>query len=437
MSGLPEGAGQVTAPMHEWERFPKAPEHLTGVELGDDAATQDLLRRLSGSGRLVVSDLRRGVVVDSRSYVGRVTIGNLEVTIQPKLAPGPLLRLLRYAYRLGNLELFELSDFDTSALAFQDLLICQLAAEMDALRSRGLRREYTRRDADLGSPRGRLDIGRLAREGGVRNASLPCTYFERREDTPLNRTLLAGVRHARGLTEETSVRARLGRAAAEMAEGVTEVRLTDGLLRAARRARNRLSAAYVPALTLIELLHAGDGISLEDGAERLPLRGFLFDMNRFFQALLSTFLRENLPGRTLQDEYTLRGVMAYDRRHNPRGRPDPTPRPDYVVRRGTRVEAVLDAKYRDSWETEPPAAWLYQLAVYALAPEASGRAAILYPTTHPDATEACVEVRDPAGGNLRARVALRPVRLDLMAELVAPGSPRHLRSAFAAALVGG
>ena len=39
--------------------------------------------------------------------------------------------------------------------------------------------------------------------------------------------------------------------------------------------------------------------------------GFLFDMNVFFQRLLSRFLRDNLAGARIADELAIRNLLAY------------------------------------------------------------------------------------------------------------------------------
>ncbi len=141
-------------------------------------------------------------------------------------------------------------------------------------------------------------------------------------------------------------------------------------------------------------------------------------MNHFFQALLSRFLRENLAGYELGDEYGLRGMMANRPGWNPRNRQAPTPRPDFVVLKDRRPIATLDAKYRDLWEKPLPREMLYQLAIYALAGLGERKATILYPTMSATASEAQIRIQHPLTRAPLGLVALRPVHLPTLAELV-------------------
>jgi len=180
---------------------------------------------------------------------------------------------------------------------------------------------------------------------------------------------------------------------------------------------NRLTAAYEPAVSLIELLAAARGISLRDAPSALPLPGFLFDMNRFFQALLSRFLHEHLAGYSVRDEAQLRGTIEYVPGLNPRERRAPVLRPDImVVESGTPV-AVLDAKYRDLWEESLSREMLYQVAIYA-AVHADRTATILYPTSAEDARESRLAVSNPLTGVHVATVCLRPVVLPELEKLL-------------------
>ncbi len=407
---MTDSAEPIRVRLREWSREPaRVGTFLTGVTLPEDAQAQALLQRLDAQNKLRVVEYRRGLVIEATSFVGRIRLGPLEITVEPKLAGLPLLRLLRYAYRLRHLDLFTDADFGLSAHTFQDILIQELAREGEALMARGLRREYVRREEPLGTLRGSIDMGRLARSGGLASATLPCLFHERREDALLNQVLRAGLALGARTTTDPSLRGQLGRLNGLLGETVSATRLSDQVLRRARHSLNRLTATYQPALTLIELLWENQGLSLEDGSGRVELPGFLFDMNRFFQALLSRFLGENLPGYRLEDEHRLRGVFAYAPNFNPRGQRPPTPRPDYVLWQGPRLAAVLDAKYRDLWTTPLPPEWLYQLAIYAVSQPVTRQVTILYPHVGATAREARIDVRGPVNEVPNAQVILRPV----------------------------
>jgi 5-methylcytosine-specific restriction enzyme subunit McrC len=180
---------------------------------------------------------------------------------------------------------------------------------------------------------------------------------------------------------------------------------------------DRMTRPYEPAVSLIRILHEAGGLSLGEGEAAPSLPGFLFDMNRFFQALLARYLSDNLTGHAVRSEHRLTGMFAYVPGWNPRRRQAPTPRPDFVVSQGPKTVAILDAKYRDLWENSLPRDMLYQLAIYATSHE-GGTSTILYPTPHAEATDARIEVLHPILGARRALVVLRPILLETLEGLV-------------------
>ena len=174
----------------------------------------------------------------------------------------------------------------------------------------------------------------------------------------------------------------------------------------------------LPGITLIELLVRSTGITLQDSNRQVKLPGLLFDMNHFFERLITRFLSEHLSEFEVYPQSRLMGLMSYDPEHNPRRRQAPTPRPDLVIKQGTHLIALLDAKYRDLWESALPREMLYQLAVYALSQGRNGKAVILYPTTEDSPKPQIIAIQDPLVGEQKAQIILRPVNLSCLSSLL-------------------
>lgn len=420
--------------MREWEYLtPDQMPELANLSLGNDRQAQKLAEQLAKAEILEVVELRSGMTIRSTSYVGRLQLGELQITIQPKINFNVFLNLFRYAYNLRDLRLLPDTNLNAEPDTFQDMLIEQLAAETSELIARGLYRQYRQLDEDLAAPKGKIDLQRIAKNGGVIESTIPVTHHPRLENCLINQVLLAGLYFAAALTNDIVTRSRLRRLAGIIEENVTRIDLDLNILRRLRREMNRLTVHYEPSVTLIELLLRAVGITLEDHTEQIPLNGILFDMNRFFERLLSRFLNENLPEYTVHDQFRLTGMMAYSPEHNPKKRQAPTPRPDFVITQGKKTIVILDAKYRDLWEKSLPRDMLYQLALYALSQGSDGRASILYPSVEESVRQQIIDIHMPLQGSNPAKIILQSVDLkqlcDLLNDKSFQGTERRIRLA--------
>ena len=415
-----ERAPILLVELNEWDQLgPKQDPRLRECSLGDDTRARRIAEELRG--RLDIRERYDGIEIAAKSFVGRVDVGPLRIVIRPKLPAMPLARLLRYAYGLRDVSTIEETGSPTARHGLHDLLIELLATEVEELLHRGLARRYVPISEDMDSPRGRILINEVIRRGGVQEAKLPCLHFERQADWHLNRVLRAGLESAAQMAEDPHLRQRVHQLSAMLGDVSRLARLRHEDIERAERDLTRLTAVCRPALTIIGLLHDALGIAFDASQPLRRMPGFLFDMNVFFQRLLSRFLHENLTAARITDEAAIRGLFVFDSDANPRRRKAPAPRPDYALFDGNELRGFLDAKYRDIWEKGLPAEWLYQLSIYALA-SPSELSVLLYATMAGEASDERIQVRQPLAwlGNPPASVIVRPVPLKNLAELLNP-----------------
>jgi 5-methylcytosine-specific restriction enzyme subunit McrC len=395
------------------EQFPALAEESLVENVLSQPLTEALRNRL---------DIRRsyhGLEITSTSFVGRVDVGRLRIGILPKLPAMPLARLLRYAYALRDLGRIEETRAPTTRHGLHDLLIAMLANEVEELLHRGPARRYVPLTENTDSPRGRILINQVVRNGGVREARLPCQYFDRHVNWHLNQTLRAGLEVASQMTDDRDLRRRVHKLAAGFGDVEQKTRLLGDDIDRAERGLTRLTAANAPALSIIQLLHGMLGLGFESEGALTRIPGFLFDMNRFFQRLLSRFLHDNLVSARIEDEWGIRNIFSYAVHANPRQRSAPALRPDFALFSGNALRGFLDAKYRDIWDRDFPAEWLYQLSMYALASPVRV-SVMLYASMSAEARDEQVDVRPPMHGMSYgpAAVILRPIPLPRLALLV-------------------
>lgn len=412
---------------------------LRDLSFGDASHLLTRAVELDRAGVVTISERRDGLSIHTRSFVGRVALGPLQITIAPKISWARWLTLVRRALHLRGVIRSERLGVEVDTASLQDLIVLEFLAEARDLIGRGLHREYSRQRRSLATPRGRVDFQQIARRGGLFDAAIPSRFTRRSDNSILNRALLAGLLLATRRAGDRGLRADAHRLAAEL-EGLIEA--TDAsteLVSVARKSLDRRTRRYEPSLQLIQLLIDGSGVTLQDqeGESRVMLDGFALDMNRLWQRLLGNTLREWAEGIEVREEFALRAV--YQRNPSfPLRRSLPRPRPDFAAFANGRLLGYLDAKYRDLWEHPLPREMLYQLSLYAMA-QGHGTAAILYPTDATEAIEQRIDIGDPVTRAIRASVALRPVSLTTLEQLItAPPSASRLedRRAFANALLG-
>ena len=389
------GSIQVLPTLREWET-----RSFRGVRLS--SADRALVERLgdAGEGRLQIDELRDGLRVRARSWIGVVRLETVEIRIVPKLAGDHLglVRLLEFTSGLEGLWRFETDSLvEVAGDSLLDLVALLFAEATEGVVRRGLMAGYIEREEALGVVRGRIlpDRQMLQRFGQLDR--IICRFDELEHDIDENRLLVAALRAAARRVITPSVHRRLGRLRAVL-EPVCDPTGLD--LRMLRReiTYNRLNAHYEQAHGLAWFVLRALGINdlLDPGSTRSF--AFLLDMNLLFERFVERLVGRVLDSRLYQvDAQVAHSSIIWDETTQ---RPYSRVRPDLVVRRRGTVDhrLAIDAKYKLYDDRRVAPSDIYQTFLYAYALSSRGTGAsptalLLYPASSSERRPIRLKVR--------------------------------------------
>jgi 5-methylcytosine-specific restriction enzyme subunit McrC len=294
--------------------------------------------------------------INPNSYVGHFQLPSGRIiVIEPKVDTASIFRMLAYVFTTDHRRLFREQDvnYTDDRLMFEPLVEL-FNAMVSARARRGLVQDYIRREENLGSFRGALNISAHIQQNFGRDNRIHCRFFEQTVDIPDNRlvkTTLHQLLQFGGWTTRTtqSLIRNLHQFDAVMLE-----RSPRGAVVNSQYHYHRLNDDYRPIHDLCHMFLAYASISERVGT--FGFKGFLLDMNRLYEQFVQRAFQTVLSRSTLRLEIQQSRRLSI----NPAA---PNIRPDVTVRDDTEVVVIADAKYKKDFAS-PPNTDLYQVIAY-------------------------------------------------------------------------
>ena len=296
------------------------------------------------------------------STIGALEVGELSVSIRPKLGISRVLFLASYAMGAFNLREMDRFNFEDAPSLVEALARALAVAARRAFAS-GLLHGYRTEEEAMHTVRGRIRITeQIRRRFGV-PLPLEVRYDEFTEDITANRLVkAAAARLGRIRICSRRARADLRWVSARLAN----VSLVEFPANAIPKVTfDRLNAHYREIVALSRLVLRYMSFEAGRGGSRAP--GFLMDMNKVFQDFVTQALREELgvSDRTFRDDDHIPHVTLDEARRI-------SLKPDLSWWDGSTCTFVGDAKYKQISGKGIPNADLYQLLAYTTALDLPG-----------------------------------------------------------------
>jgi 5-methylcytosine-specific restriction enzyme subunit McrC len=374
-------------------------EVLSGVFLA--AADRQLAASLIAgeAGRLDIEELREGVRIRARSWIGVIRFQNFEVRITPKLAGGSagVIQMLALTNGLDALRRNrgERTLDPHKSMDLLDLIALLFVEACEKIIQGGLWHDYVEQEADLPVLRGRILVGQQVRQHYGRIDRLACRYDDHITDVVENQILVAALAVCRNRVRHPMVRLHVHRLHTLFAAACTPEKLTDFKSTRANLIYHRLNEHYRKAHKLAWVLLEAMGVDDLLKVGHTASFAFLLDMNQLFENFMAHFVVHALQHtnyRVLPQKQD-RSIIwdAYQ------GQSYTHIRPDLLIERTDGRRLTLDAKYKLYGERRLSPADMYQSFLYAYAYNDTGQqqpaAVLLYPASEPGNQPIYLQIR--------------------------------------------
>jgi 5-methylcytosine-specific restriction enzyme subunit McrC len=412
--------------MREWEV-----RELSGVALSD--GDRALVAALGKDRRVVIDELRTGLRVRTRAWVGVLRLEALTLRVLPKLAGDALgvARMLAFVRGTDRLQR-RVGEQPIEASRTDDLLellALLLADACERVVRGGLYAGYREHEDELAAVRGRLLVDRQVLERFGRVERVLCRFDELELDTDENRLLALALQACARRVRGDRLHRRLRYLEGLFSEICAPERLDLDTARTTLT-YDRQNAHYHEAHELAWLILDGFGVrDLLAAAAPTQSFAFLLDMNSLFEEFVWRLFERLFPppDQRVEPQARNRSVL-WDVGANQSYR---SIRPDLVLHRRVepRAAVAIDAKYKRYDAADVASADIYQGLLYA---QAYGRgedgpvptAMLVYPSEGDDLRRETIQLRRPDRQRAAVLVVIGlPVRLTLERIGATVGSP--------------
>ena len=371
---------------------------LEGVTLGAD--DRRLAKDLSATNRLEVEELRAGLRIRSKSWIGVVRLSKIEIQIHPKLS-GDNVRVIEMIELTQGLDILKrmpgIREIDTNGKSLMDLLAMMLIHEAERLIRNGLLSDYVEQVDELPVLRGRILADRQVLKRFGRVDRVICQFDDRSQDIPENQVLAIGTQLCARFATDEAIR-RKAREISHILRQTCSPSAFDVRRGDSQIVYNRMNAIYEDAHQLCWLIIRMCGVKDFYASSTITSFAFMLDMNRLFEEFVYKLVEHILDAKVWKviKQVSSRSIVWNDTAN----RSYATVRPDIVLRhQETGRVLTIDAKYKLYDTKKINSADIYQSFLYAFGfhkelSQHLPQSILLFPASSTDSQPLDLKIRD-------------------------------------------